>query len=748
MIIEAIRIRLFGKAANKDYGPVSPKLTVCYGPNESGKTTLKEFIRTTMFKTGEHSKYPITSKSDSGEIDCITGSGRKFTVRRNGGKIESSIGDMPSDISGVDPDIYRSVYAMGPEDLVDTRVVESGDIKRRFLTVPGGEDMPKIFEDVDNEMDVLINESRITYSKGIGKLLKDLEEIDKEIKIAKSKGPEYERLVKDGGALEKELSVLNDGQKETLRIKNQMDLHDKQSKSMQRHSELDAARKGMGDADRAPPEGVGKYAELKRTAEAALEDRDAKASDLKKLEERFNGVPIDAIEKNAERIRRLNENIGSRSSAAKGLEDAEKKISELDSKLRSASATEAPAEVPKTAQKPRWLLPAAFLILAAVSAIVAAVTTPYLFIATAVSAVVAAITAVLPAKQASRTPGPHAAEGYGTEELHALTKIKDGETENAVRMKATIDELDSELDSVAAETGIARISFETDVRLLNSLVPYVSVISAARTAYENAEKAFSAADTVLTGYLEPYGSAEELIRIVALKEQRDIIDANMKSIREAMGDMGIDPGSEPLQAPEDLTKEIEEKQRKLGEIDSRKKAILKDTDTERLYNKKSVLDAELESAIGKWGVLSMEKHLADAACDEIYEGMQPRVIQTADRYLDMMTGGAYRMDGDPRTKDVSVRSGTEVKSKDKWSSGLAGQVCLSLKLAVAKELSDEKLPMLLDDVLLVFDSKRKAGACRALAEAAKDMQIVLFTCDTETFELMKEAGADVIAMGL
>ena len=135
------------------------------------------------------------------------------------------------------------------------------------------------------------------------------------------------------------------------------------------------------------------------------------------------------------------------------------------------------------------------------------------------------------------------------------------------------------------------------------------------------------------------------------------------------------------------------------------------------------------------------------ACDNIYDNMQPLVIRTADRYLDMMTNGRYRMENDPRTSEVSIRGGTkgggtEVKTKGQWSSGLAGQVSLSLKLAVAKEYSNERLPILLDDVLLVFDSERKKGACQSLSEVAKEMQIILFTCDRETYELMKEVGAD------
>ena len=50
----------------------------------------------------------------------------------------------------------------------------------------------------------------------------------------------------------------------------------------------------------------------------------------------------------------------------------------------------------------------------------------------------------------------------------------------------------------------------------------------------------------------------------------------------------------------------------------------------------------------------------------------------------------------------------------------------------AKELGGGKVPMILDDVLLTFDTSRKEGAVRALAEVSSEMQIILFTCDDQT----------------
>jgi uncharacterized protein YhaN len=778
MMIEAVRIRLFGKAVNKDYGPISPGLTVCYGENESGKTTLKEFVRTTLFKTGKRKNiYPQTSNSDSGEIDCVTDSGKRFTVTRNGSNVVSSIGIMPSDISGVDPNIYRSVYAMSPEDLIDTDAVESGDIKRRFLTVPGGENMPQISESINIGMEELLRPEKMTSVKGIGKLLDEIRQNGEAIRDARSKGPEYETLVKAEAEILSELSTLKEMKAEADAVRARAEAYIKQERNLKEYGDLVVGREGMADADRAPPEGMERYRELKdseRSRRERMEETDRK---LKSLRDEMAGASPAAVMRNEERIRSLNENIGSYLSAASDSEAVAASASRLDAEI-AALAVDGPGRdtirnadtgrdtVEKGSEtdmpKKNYAPALALLALAALCALGAFVSgIPYIY-AASVSAL-AAIYFVLPERSPANGFSDFiASRGFpqdtrredvaglcaAIDNIRALEEKRDSEIGQVIKMRADMEKLESELDSVASEAGIERTSFEADVRRLNALLARSSAISDAEITAKTARSEHQTAKDALEGYLSPYGSAEELERIVRLKKERDEADSNMEKLRKIMGSAGIDTGSEPPLPPDDPAEEIGERQRRLGMINSQKNAILRDADTERLMDVRSTLRAELESEIRRWGVLSLERYIADRACDDIYESMQPRVIRTADRYLDMMTGGLYRMESNPRTKDVSIRGGTEVKAKGQWSSGLAGQVCLSLKLAVAKELSEEKLPMLLDDVLLVFDSERKQGACRALSEAAKDMQIVFFTCDRETYGLMKQAGAESMEMSL
>lgn len=61
------------------------------------------------------------------------------------------------------------------------------------------------------------------------------------------------------------------------------------------------------------------------------------------------------------------------------------------------------------------------------------------------------------------------------------------------------------------------------------------------------------------------------------------------------------------------------------------------------------------------------------------------------------------------------------------SEGTVDQLYLSLRLAVAKELTPDA-PLVLDDALVRFDDVRHAAAMEVLRQEAENKQIILFTC--------------------
>lgn len=720
MRIKNVRIHLFGKSVNRDYADFSDELTVFEGKNESGKTTLKEFIRTTLFPASERKRYPETTGLERGEIDCITDSGEKFTIRRNRNKADSD-GKMAAIASGIDAGTYKGVYAMGPEELVDTGIVSSGDIRRRFLTVPGGENMPEITSAIDTEMSNLLSEKRISKTKGIGQTEEELDSVRAKIEEAKRIESGLAGLGEEKKRLESELESLRGKQAESVAVNAKIEKRKDQEKSIERLGELKKLMEGAAEADRAP-ETLETFNRLSLKEKQLAEQKNAAEAELKTARDDLDGADAALIASRKEDILKLNENIGAYESTVRNLES-------LRRKKKEASVETKPHPAGKNN-----IAPYTAILVASIAIMMAGVTFSTVVL-TVVGIVLAAVSIVL---LVSKSQGKESAEKYEKPGEDTDRLISETETE--------IENLETLLNRTASGILFRRTSFGNDVRALARLLNACDGAEKAAARFKEAEIRHADAANELNAYLAPYGSEEELRRLYALRKNSEAWKAEAENIRNILNDAGISSEEVPEEPAEDYSERIEELVKEITRRDGEIKAVLSDTDIERLYDREASLRARLDREVREWIVLSAEKTLSDRACGTIYEEMQPGIIETADRYLEMMTGGRYRMETDPRVKDVAVREGSEVKDGGKWSSGLAAQVCLSLKLAVAKELSKEKLPVLLDDVLLVFDSERKMGACKAIAEAAKDMQIILFTCDKETAEFMKAVGADVRGM--
>ena len=102
---------------------------------------------------------------------------------------------------------------------------------------------------------------------------------------------------------------------------------------------------------------------------------------------------------------------------------------------------------------------------------------------------------------------------------------------------------------------------------------------------------------------------------------------------------------------------------------------------------------------------------------------------------------------------ISKEFDINVSEKDKFgsreidflSSGTADQAYLSLRLALAKLITEENetLPILLDDTLAQYDDKRAKLALEFLGEYSNDSQAVLFTCHNSFKALSEDLGAKI-----
>ena len=141
--------------------------------------------------------------------------------------------------------------------------------------------------------------------------------------------------------------------------------------------------------------------------------------------------------------------------------------------------------------------------------------------------------------------------------------------------------------------------------------------------------------------------------------------------------------------------------------------------------------------------LNLSMNMAKQTLEESYEEMKsmvtPKFTKNLSENISKITNGKYR---NVRVHDqlgliVELEDGSYVEVA-KLSIGTIDQLYLSLRLSMVDELSEEKMPIFLDESFAYFDKERLENILKYLFEIFSDRQIFIFTCtEREKNILMK-----------
>jgi uncharacterized protein YhaN len=131
--------------------------------------------------------------------------------------------------------------------------------------------------------------------------------------------------------------------------------------------------------------------------------------------------------------------------------------------------------------------------------------------------------------------------------------------------------------------------------------------------------------------------------------------------------------------------------------------------------------------------------LLEAAERRVHRDVAPILTESVQRHLSAITGGAYVEVGmNPRDLSVDVKEARTGQWRDArlLSEGTREQVYLLLRVAMAEHLvtTDERAPLLLDEVTAQSDPERKRRILDVLHALSADRQVILFSHDAEVVE--------------
>ncbi|MGO9110819.1 MAG: AAA family ATPase [Thermoguttaceae bacterium] len=197
-----------------------------------------------------------------------------------------------------------------------------------------------------------------------------------------------------------------------------------------------------------------------------------------------------------------------------------------------------------------------------------------------------------------------------------------------------------------------------------------------------------------------------------------------------------------------IEREIHQRIEKRGQLTAQMKSLVDDRQLAARQLDLAALQQRIDEAIGRWQVLAVTGQILESIRASYETDRQPETLQEASGYFSQMTQGRYHRVWTPvgeRVLRVEDHQGhwlpVEVLSR-----GAREQLFLSLRLSLAAYFARRgaPLPLILDDVLVNFDSERAKAAAQVLRDfAAQGHQMLIFTCHEHIAKLFRSLKAPV-----
>lgn len=199
------------------------------------------------------------------------------------------------------------------------------------------------------------------------------------------------------------------------------------------------------------------------------------------------------------------------------------------------------------------------------------------------------------------------------------------------------------------------------------------------------------------GYIEEYldKTYEELVRKIELKENK----INSSKFR--------------LQTIENNIREINNKLENLSSVE------------EELQN----AEEEKEELISLNNSYNIAKECLERAYSQVKENISPKFTENLCTIISEISNNRYRniVVTDSEGLNVEIDDGRYIPAS-RLSVGTVDQMYLSLRLSALDEISDETMPIILDEAFAYFDNDRLTNILRYIDKNFKNNQIIIFTC--------------------
>ena len=153
----------------------------------------------------------------------------------------------------------------------------------------------------------------------------------------------------------------------------------------------------------------------------------------------------------------------------------------------------------------------------------------------------------------------------------------------------------------------------------------------------------------------------------------------------------------------------------------------------------SILNEEHENLKNINNSIELTKTLLERAYEKMKSQISPIFTEKLSNNISKITKGKYKniYFNDEQGLTVELENGNYVPA-ERLSIGTIDQLYLSLRLAMLDSISNEKVPIILDEAFAYYDNERLKNILAYLGTEFKNRQIIILTCTQREKELLKQ----------
>lgn len=716
--LKHIKMDAFGAFSNRLVGPFSPGLNVVFGPNEAGKTTLSQFVGGVLFgweeARGLRNTYKPANAERAGTLlfaDDETGESAQVTRVRNADGLQGDV----SVVSDIDRETYKTMFSLSSDEL--RRLKNTSDVAAKLLTAGSGTGASPAHALAELQQRLATFTSRAQAAENS---LVNLECEQDEVRAAiaqetarveklKNENREFAELAPQREELLAKIAELN-AAVETLAA-NRKTLEKIESETadlQQKITDLCAQEEDLRREHRAlQKEHPQELAGISATEERHLRDRlEALSVETAKME---HAVDL------------ARDNYATSRASYEALLEADD-----EQELAASARRQRNVQIVLSIALPVAFMAAGIPLFMHGRDITSLSFTALGFCLVLVAVIMAAASLVMLFR-----PNKKAEAADARVQDARWVMLQDKKKLEACR--AEQEEHRTHVEDELASVGLSEA--KGSLRHARALLDEARDARSENALYLQRKQALVSRRTALEESLSSaVATRDELYAEMGFRPERGTLEAVDAFI------------ARKTRQREGLMENSEHMNRRYGELSQ----ILDQGAGERTFDELKLRYEELqtrrdESAM-EFAKLLLARRMLETAIAAWESKSQPEVYARASELLASMTDGAWTTVS--MSEEGRLQVGNDLlitREPVHLSLGTCQQLYLALRIAllITADNVGRSIPIIADDILVNFDSKRRVAAARALAQLACHRQVIVLTCHEEIVETMRLADSSL-----